>query len=177
MNNDNNAVATKNPAYLKLVEAARDLARHALRTKNTRAQVEVIGSLNLEKTNLLKDAVEYVKECVHAVEKATYHLAKLNLDATLGDPDFTENVKDAEEFLSVVTKEHDAAVKVRVAIEDGSDEQVKNLNKQIAEAETKIEKWATGENKVQLENVNKLANEYIEKALNEKARGLSSILG
>lgn len=111
------------------------------------------------------------------MEKATYQLAKLNLDATLGDPDFAENVKNAEECLAEVTKEHNEAVKVQTAITDGSDEQVKNLDKQIAEANTKIEKWATGENKVQLENVNKLAQEYIEKALNEKARDLCTILG
>jgi uncharacterized protein (DUF305 family) len=173
MNNE----TTKNSSYLKLVEAARELARHALRTRNTRAQVEAIGALNLEKSNLLKEATEYVKACVHAVEKATYQLAKLNLDANLGDPDFAENVKEAETFLAEMTTEHNEAVKVQTAITDGSDEQVKNLNKQIAEAETKIERWATGENKVQLENVNKLAQEYVEKALNERARGLSSLLG
>lgn len=163
--------------YSNLVSAARELARHALRTRNVRAQVEIIGALNVQKSDLKQAAKEQVENNQHNVEKATYQLAKLNLDATLGDPDFAGKLKTATENLELANKWLAEAQTNLASMNDETNENMKHLNAEVKTASEKIARWESGENKVQLENVNKLAQEYIEKALNEKARALSSLVG
>lgn len=177
MENTNTTTTVRNESYSKLVEGARELARTTLRTRNIRAKVEEIASLNLSKSNLLKEAKLEVEQATHGVEKATYQLAKKNLDSNLGDPDFKNAVKELQENLDEANKVLDEANKVLAAISGETDEEVVRLNKEIEACKKKILGWETGENKVQLENLNKLAQEYIEKALNEKARTLSTLVG
>lgn len=174
---DQTTAATRNESYSKMVAAARELARTALRTRNIRAKVEEIAAINLEKTSLVKFAKEQVEKATHQVEKATYQLAKKNIEANLGDPDFEKTSKQLTEALDEAKKDLEEVTKVANAITGETDESMVRLNKEIDECNKKILGWETGENKVQLENVNKLAQEYIEKALNEKARALASLIG
>ena len=172
-----NTNATRNESYGKLVAASRELARHALRTRNIRTQVEVIGALNLEKSTLVSSAEEVLKASQYELDVAAFELKKFNLDKDLGNPDFAEQIKGLEEVVKACTEEVASNTKCLSELKDETCESMKHLNGQIKEAEGKILRWETGENKVQLENVDKLSREYIEVALNEKAKGLSTLAG
>lgn len=170
-----NTVANK--SYSALVSAARDLARDGLRTRNIRAQVEVIAGLKLEKSSLLSDAEALVKGSQYELDVATFELKKFNLDKELGNPDFADSVKELEENVKCATEALAKVTKLLTDLNAETTEGMVYLNEQIKLANEKIGRWETGENKVQLENLNALAKEYIETALHTKAKALSAVLG
>jgi chromosome segregation ATPase len=165
--------AVVNPAYEKLVADARLLARDTLRTRNIRAQVEqiaefnkAIGCVNQE----VKDTEDMLEIAKKDVLRAEYQLGLLDAQ----DPDFNEKKKSAEERVENANETVKAAEAVLKSTKEQAIEDVESLKKDIEECNGKIARWANGDNKVQLENLNELAKTYIENAMTEVAKSLGS---
>lgn len=173
--NEKNMQENKN-TYRQLVEATRELARHALRSRNVRAQMESIGSYEKNKTDDKNSKAEVVKLAEENLQYAKYEFNKHNHAVEMGMPTTDETKKYHENCISEAEKNLEKAKKDSDEANNETSDYQKNLNECIAKCNEKIEKWETGENKVQLDNLNELAREYLEKALNEKARQLVNLV-
>jgi hypothetical protein len=157
--------------YQTTIANARLLALETLRTRNIHKWIRENADLTQRQEGnlqLLEIKKETIKEAELNVRRKEYALSKLETN----NPDF-ESVKkildatlaDANAYLeeteTALTRTTEDATKANL-----------ELDKQIAENNTKIGRWESGENKVQLENLNELAREYVEICQNEKAKNL-----
>lgn len=172
---DQNTVVVKTDCQ-NLVKAARELARHALRTRNVRAQMDVISNLKLQKVEMIEQVEAQLKSAKGTLEANVYQQKKLALDETLGKPNFAKEMEQATKKIADAEANVAEIEKILGTYKEEKADRVVAINEEIKKAEEKISRWELGENKVQLENLNKLTSEYIEKALNEKARKLADLV-
>lgn len=163
--------STNTSVYQNIVAQARELARETLRTRNIHKWVRENADLAQLQDGNLK-FLETQKEVIQNVEKEIarreYQLSKLDPQ----DPDFATKEEEAQNRLKVMqdrlTEEETTLARMT---EDATKANLK-LDEQIAENKAKISRWEDGTNKVQLENLNELAREYVEICQNEKAKQL-----
>lgn len=157
--------------YQTIVANARLLARETLRTRNIHKWVRENADLaQLQDGNLkvLEEQKETIKEVEKEIARREYALSKLDQ----ADPDFETKQKDAQNRLEVMEKRLADELSTLARMTEDATKANLELDKQIAENKAKIGRWESGENKVQLENLNELAREYVEICQNEKAKTL-----
>jgi septal ring factor EnvC (AmiA/AmiB activator) len=167
------ASTTSASVYSTVVANARLLARETLRTRNIHKWVRENASIESRKNDYLKgieDKKELVKNAELSVARVEYKISQLDT----ANPDFDTLKKNLEANL----KEENDMLDIYVAevtryTEDVAKANLK-LDEQIAENKAKIGRWEDGTNKVQLENLNDLAHEYIELFYKEKAKTLDT---
>lgn len=166
---DNNTT----PSYSAMVAAARLAARDTLRARNIHKWVRENASLESLKTAALKEIQAFKDSMLLSqkeLDRREYALTKL--DTT--DPDFADKEAAAKKSIAKCTE---VIANEEVALAN----LVKNVTKanaeidaEIAENKAKIKRWEDGTNKVQLSNLNDLARQYLEIAMEKLA--VSSIM-
>ena len=161
----NNTAATettvRDERYQKVIAKARAVARDTLRIRNIHSLIREKAEIDLTVSEHKKAVEDQVKEAELNVERVTFRIGKVE-DT---DPDREEVLKklnlmleDAKHALNYALADRD-----NVAAAAARKEEEKKL------LDEKIAKWETGENKVQLTNINDLARDYVELAMNEQA--------
>jgi chromosome segregation ATPase len=155
---------TVTTTYQAVIESARTLARDTLRTRNIHKLVRDKAELDLSVTLRRDDAQKWFDEAKKALAIVNYKISKLDQ----ADPELEDKQKTLTDLLENATKELNRAEDAQKAAQTYANE-VELEKKKLDE---KIDKWENGESKVQLENLNELAREYVEIFQSEKAKTL-----
>lgn len=134
-----------------VVDKIRVLARTSLRMINIANLKEVLYSLNLDKQEVQKCSDELAKD----VKRAEFALSKVDA----ADPDAEDLKKGYGEEIVNLNKEINVHKK---GLED--------IAKEVEAVNAKIAKWESGENKVQIENLNAKTKELLAEYSLEQAR-------
>ena len=156
---------TANPLYQTVISGARELARDTLRTRNIHKLIRDKAELNRQVDEATKDADNAFKDAKKALDVVNYKISKVDE----ADP-------EAKEKLEVLGNQLEDATKALNRAEDAQKAALTFKNEvglELSKIDERIAKWETGESKVQLENLNELAREYVELAFQEKAKTLA----
>lgn len=156
---------TANPLYQTVISAARELARDTLRTRNIHKLIRDKAELNRQVDEVAKDADTAFQEAKKQLAIVNYKISKVDE----ADP-------EAKEKLEALGNQLENATKALGRAEDAQKQALTFKNEvglELTKLDERIAKWETGESKVQLENLNELAREYVELAFQEKAKALA----
>lgn len=158
--------ATNSVVYQTVVAKARELARDLLRTRNIHALIREKAALDLDVTQGEAEIKAFTEVAEKNLARAEYQLSKVDQ----ADP-------DAEMLTKELTKTRDRAKEVLEHHLEQSAKSLAVLKKKVAdrkeELDAKIARWESGENKVQLENLNEHAHRFIEIYYDDLAKDLA----